>query len=36
MLALLIIVSVILLLVLYYHIIEYFMTPVEGDEEHNL
>lgn len=36
MLTLLIITSVILLLTLYYHIVEYFMHPVEGDEELNL
>jgi hypothetical protein len=33
MLSLLIIVSVVLLLILYYNIIEYFMRPMEGDEE---
>lgn len=32
MLSVLIIVSVILLLALYYHIIEYFMRPLEEDE----
>lgn len=34
--ATLFIISALLLIALYYHVIDTFMRPVEGDEEHNL